>query len=78
MFRFGGRDCKVCRLIRVYLLVAVPVLMMMWVQPDFQIPKGVDGRDVVGYGIGIGLVLMIAWRYYNDIYLKKKKQHDHS
>jgi hypothetical protein len=32
---------------------------------------------VVGYGIGIGLVLMIAWRYYNDIYLKKKKQHDH-
>ena len=29
MFRFGGPDCRVCRLIRVYLLVAIPVLMMM-------------------------------------------------
>lgn len=76
MFRFGGPDCKVCRLIRVYLLVAVPVLMMMWMQPNFQIPAGIDGRAVIGYGMGTGVVLMVAWRYYIDIYLKKKNKHE--
>ncbi len=72
MFRFGGPDCKVCRLIRVYLLVAVPVVMMMWLQPDFQIPAGIDGRAVVGYAFGVGVVLMVAYRYYVDIYKKRK------
>lgn len=76
MFRFGGPDCKVCRLIRVYLLVAVPVLMMMWMQPKFQIPAGIDGRAVIGYGMGTAVVLMVAWRYYIDIYLKKKNKHE--
>ncbi|MDC1319730.1 hypothetical protein N8Y93_03445 [Litorivicinus sp.] len=72
MFRFGGPNCKVCRLIRVYLLVAVPVLMMMWIRPEFQIPAGIDGRAVVGYGFGIILVLVIVYRYYIDIYRKKR------
>ena len=72
MFRFGGLNCKVCRLIRVYLLVAVPVLMMMWIRPEFQIPAGIDGRAVVGYGFGIILVLVIVYRYYIDIYRKKR------
>jgi len=72
VFRFGGPNCKVCRLIRVYLLVAVPVVMMMWLQPNFQIPVGIDGRAVVGYAFGIGVVLMVAYRYYVDIYKKRK------
>ena len=73
MFQFGGPNCKVCRLIRVYLLVAVPVLMMMWMRPNFQIPAGVDGRAVVGYAFGIGVVAMFAYKYYIDIYRKKRK-----
>lgn len=73
MFQFGGPNCKVCRLIRVYLLVAVPVLMMMWIRPDFQIPTWIDGRAVIGYGFGIGASFMIAYKYYTDIYRKKRK-----
>ena len=73
VFQFGGPNCKVCRLIRVYLLVAVPVLMMMWIRPDFQIPAGIDGRAVIGYAFGVGVVLMVAYKYYTDIYRKKRK-----
>ena len=73
VFRFGGPDCRVCRLIRVYLLVAIPVLMMMWIRPDFQIPKGIDGRAIVGYTFAVGVVLMVAYKYYTDIYRKKRK-----
>jgi hypothetical protein len=73
VFQFGGPNCKVCRLIRVYLLVAIPVLMMMWMRPNFQIPAGVDGRAVVGYAFGIGVVVMFAYKYYTDIYRKKRK-----
>ncbi len=72
MFQFGGPNCKVCRLIRVYLLVAIPILMMMWIRPDFQIPSGVDGRALVGYAFGLGAIGMLVFRYYTDIYKKKK------
>ena len=73
VFQFGGPNCRVCRLIRVYLLVAIPVLMMMWIRPDFQIPAGVDGRAVVGYVFGIGVVVMFAYKYYTDIYKKRRR-----
>jgi hypothetical protein len=56
-------------------MVAIPVLMMMWIRPDFQIPAGVDGRAVVGYAFGVGVVVMFAYKYYTDIY-KKKRQDD--
>ena len=72
MFQFGGPNCRVCRLIRVYLLVAIPVLMMMWIRPDFQIPAGIDGRTCVGYVFGIGVVVMFAYKYYTDIYKKRR------
>ena len=74
MFQFGGPNCKVCRLIRIYLMVAIPVLLMMCIRPDFQIPAGVDGRALVGYAFGVGVVVMFAYKYYTDIH--KKKRHD--
>lgn len=47
--------------------------MMMWIKPDFQIPAGIDGRAVVGYAFGLGVVVMVAYKYYTDIYVKKRK-----
>tara|TARA_B100001093_G_scaffold221604_1_gene212526 strand:+ start:8805 stop:8948 length:144 start_codon:yes stop_codon:yes gene_type:complete len=47
--------------------------MMMWIRPDFQIPAGIDARAVVGYTFAVGVVLMVAYRYYTDIYRKKRK-----
>lgn len=72
MFKFGGPDCKVCRLTRVYLMVAVPILMMMWLQPELRFPGGLEARAWLGYGIGIALVLMIAWRIYLDYYRRRR------
>tara|TARA_B100000989_G_scaffold277582_1_gene238651 strand:+ start:171 stop:311 length:141 start_codon:yes stop_codon:yes gene_type:complete len=46
--------------------------MMMWIRPDFQIPTSVDGRALVGYAFGLGAVGMLVFRYYTDIYKKKK------
>jgi len=28
---------------------------------------------VIGYAFGIGVVLMVAYKYYTDIYRKKRK-----
>jgi|TARA_B100002019_G_C20899854_1_gene417567 hypothetical protein len=47
--------------------------MMMWIRPDFQIPVGIDGRAVVGYVFGIGVVVMFAYKYYTDIYKKRRR-----
>lgn len=74
MFQFGGPNCKVCRLIRVYLLVAIPVLLLMVIRPEFQIPAGVDARAVVGYVFGVGVILMFTYKYYIDIYRKKRRK----
>ena len=47
--------------------------MMMWIRPDFQIPAGIDGRTFVGYVFGIGVVVMFAYKYYTDIYKKRRR-----
>ena len=38
----------------------------------FSDSTGVDGRALVGYAFGLGAVGMYVFRYYTDIYKKKK------
>lgn len=62
----GDAPCPVCRLIRVYLLIAVPILFLLWLKPEIHLLKGVDLLGWTARGIGVGLVLLIAWRAYKE------------
>ena len=66
------QDCAVCRLIRVYLLIAVPMIGLVWLNPDSssEFLSEVSLTNLFANLIGIVLVIMVAWKAYNE-FLKR-------
>ena len=61
--------CAVCRMTRLYLCVAVPVLMLLWFKPDTGVLKQVNLTELSSTGIAIALgvvVLVKAWREFGQ------------
>lgn len=59
-------DCQVCKYIRWYLLIGLPMLVITWLQPEMNIFRGLDLSMIAATGIMIGLVTLIIWKYINE------------
>ena len=70
---FGGPNCKTCKLIRAYLLVAVPIILVLVAKPDLNLPSAEVGRQIVGYAFGVFLVMTLIYRYIVDYHMKRKR-----
>lgn len=78
------QDCKVCRTIRTFLYIGAPLVVLLGVynnQPEaerfaFVIPFGIDPIDVVSYGALIGLIVMVAYRAYQEYYLPRRRERE--
>ncbi len=57
--------CKTCRIIRMYLIFAVPVLFFIWAGVDFNF-SDVDPKDVIVKVVLLILGLQIVRRIYID------------
>lgn len=40
--------CKICKQLRYFLVVAVCLIVLMWVQPEWRLPEGIDYNILVG------------------------------
>jgi hypothetical protein len=61
--------CKVCALIRVYLMFAVPLIFMVFAGVEIDWPD-INMTALVGYLFLAALVFRICWRIYVDYYKK--------
>ena len=61
--------CKVCRMIRIYLLFAIPVLVLLWSGVDIGLSE-VDPQDLIVNVVLIVLAIQIIRRIYLD-YIKR-------
>jgi hypothetical protein len=64
-----GKDCKTCKQIRYFLVIAAAILMLMWSQPDWRLPPGFDYATLVGDLFLWAFLLVFAykaWRYFFD------------
>ncbi len=64
-----NKDCKVCRHIRQFLILAAVLLVLIWAQPDWRLPAGIDYTTLVGDLFLWGFLAMFAfkaWQYYKD------------
>ena len=59
--------CRICRLIRVYLLFAIPTLALFWLGVDFGIGD-VDAQDLVVKVVLLVLLFSIIRRIYIDFF----------
>ena len=62
--------CAVCRLIRIYLMVAVPLIIAMALGPELDFLKEIDLTKVAASFAVLGLALTVAWRAYQEYWRK--------
>ena len=60
--------CKVCRLIRIYLIVCVPMLIVLYTKPEISALKGIMLTDLFATIIGVGFVATILWKSYQEFW----------
>ena len=61
--------CKICRMIRIYFLFALPVLVLLWSGVDIGLSE-VDPQDLIVNVVLIVLAIQIIRRIYLD-YIKR-------
>ena len=59
--------CRICKLIRVYLLFAIPTLALFWLGVDFGV-ENVDAQDLVVKVVLFVLFFSIIRRIYIDFF----------
>ncbi len=64
--------CKVCKQIRMFLLFAVPILMVIGTRPDIAVPS-IPIEFIFTNFIFIGFITVVAWRIYVDYWKDRKK-----
>ena len=64
------QDCAVCRLIRVYILIAVPMIGLVWLNPDSsnEFLSEFSVTNIFANLVGIGFVTLVAWKAYNEFW----------
>ena len=76
----SGKDCAVCKIIRTYLLFAVPLLALVGAS---SMSGGMDAVpwfarveliDLLSWGCLAALVLIVAYRAYEEYYLPRKRE----
>ena len=76
----SGEDCAVCKIIRTYLLFAVPLLALVGASsmgggmdavPGFA---RVELIDLLSWGCLAALLLIVAYRAYEEFYLPRKRE----
>lgn len=60
-------SCRICRLIRVYLLFAIPTLALFWLGVDFG-TSDIDAQDLVVKVVLLVLFFSILRRIYLDFF----------
>ena len=63
--------CKVCGLIRIYLMFAIPLIFLAFAGVDIDWPD-INMTAVVGYAFLAAFLVQLAWRVYVD-YFKDKQ-----
>ena len=66
----ADQPCKICKQIRYFLLVAIPLLILIGTQPDILVP-GLQIENIFTTFIAIAFVVVLALGVYTD-YFKKK------
>jgi len=61
-----------CRLIRTYFILAVPILFIMYTKPEFSLLKGLALTDIFATAIGALLVTTILWKAYQEFWKPKR------
>jgi hypothetical protein len=62
--------CTVCRLTRIYLVIAVPLVIAIALGPETSMNTDFDLTQMAAAAIGVGFVAVVGWRAYQEYWRK--------
>ena len=66
MFTNKNEDCLVCKYIRWYFMIGVPILVFTWLQPELNFFRGLNLSNIAAVVVTIALIGGVVWKYYNE------------
>ena len=66
MITNNNEDCQVCKYIRWYFMIGVPIVVFTWMQPELNIFTGLILSNIAATASTFGLIRVIAWKYYHE------------
>lgn len=61
-------DCAMCRIIRVYLMIGAPIVVMMMLGQEAKVLQGVLLTNIFALLIGVAFVALVAWKAYDEFW----------
>ena len=61
-------DCAMCRIIRVYLMIGVPIVILMMLGQEAEALQGVLLTNIFAVIIGVAFVALVAWKAYDEFW----------
>ena len=59
--------------IRYFLIASVPILLLVYLKPELNLPE-IPLQVFVGNLLWVGLILLIAWKYYREMWKPKQQK----
>ena len=66
MFFNNSKDCEVCKYIRWYFMIGVPILFIVYLSPEIGFIREFNLANIFATGITLGLICVVAWKYYHE------------
>lgn len=69
--------CSVCGKIRIFLFLAIPLLILMWQRPEIEWIQGINSTKFAGDIAVAAFLLVFGWKFWNEYgrdYLKKRRE----
>ena len=73
MDNHNGSSCAVCKLIRTYMFVAIPMILIMWTRPELTKLQGISLTNGFAAIVTIGFVTMAVWKYYQEFWKPRRE-----
>jgi disulfide bond formation protein DsbB len=61
-------DCPMCRIIRIYLMIGVPIVILMMLGQEAEALQGVLLTNIFAVIIGVAFVALVAWKAYDEFW----------
>lgn len=65
-------NCKFCRNVRYFLIFAAFLLVMLWTQPEWRLPAGIDYSTLVGDLFLLAFLVTFGWKLWDHLKSRSK------
>jgi hypothetical protein len=60
--------CTMCRIIRIYLMIGAPIVVMMMLGQQAEALRGIMLTNIFSVIVGVAFVALVSWKAYDEFW----------